>query len=226
MKDLTFLKNKIVSYLGIYDNERIFENTLQAFARANKFGYAIQLKVKMLLSGEIIAYNDDNLERMLHVDQEVSKTNYDDLAYIAKYQIPTLENILEYIAGSVPLIIDVSSNFKKNIVEKKICEILDNYSGDFAIVSENIKQIKWFIKNKPDYITGYIINEKNYRKPVFFKKFDFLSLDVHLFKDKEIRKIKENKFVLGHVITTKEEYQEMVNLCDALVLDNILEIVN
>lgn len=224
MKDLNFLKNNIISHLGIYDNERLFENTLQSFARANKFGYIIELDIKMLSCGTIICFHDDNLKRLLHVDQDLFKISYDELTYMAKYQIPTLDSVLDYIKGSVPLIINADGKVNKYILEKKLIETLSKYNGNFAIVTDDIKRIKWFYKNKPEFIVGYTINDSNIRKPVLFKKFDFLNVDVNLFKDKEIRKIRENKIVIGHLINTKEQVKLKRDVYDNLILDNILEI--
>lgn len=224
MKDLNFLKNNIISHLGIYDNERIFENTLQSCARAVKFGYIIELDVKMLSCGAIICFHDDNLKRLLHVDQDLTLLSYDELTYMAKYQIPTLDSVLDYIKGSVPLIINVNGKTNKFMLEKKLMENLSKYNGNFAIVTDNIKRVKWFCKNKPEFVVGYTINDSNIRKPYLFKKFDFLNIDVNLFEDKEIRKIRESKFVIGHLINTKEQVKLKQEVYDNLILDNILEI--
>ena len=97
MKDLNFLKRNLIAYHGIYDNERIFENTLQSYARANKYGYLIQLDIKMMSCGTLICFHDDNLKRMLHVDQNILDISYDELSYISKYQIPTLNEVLDFI---------------------------------------------------------------------------------------------------------------------------------
>lgn len=226
MKDLSFLKSNLVAYHGVYDNERIFENTLQAYARANKFGYIIQLDVKMLSCGTLVCFHDDNLERMLHVDHDLSKISYEELSYMAKYQIPTFEATLEAIQGSVPLIINISFPTKKNILEKKVLEIMDNYSGSFAIMSSKTKVLKWFNKNRPNFVYGYFVDQSNYRKYFLFKKYDFLNLDISLFSDKMIRKLRENKLVIGHLIKSKESYKQMRDVCDNLVLDNVLEIVS
>ena len=224
MKDLSFLKNNIISHLGIYDNERIFENTLQSYARANKFGYTIELDIKMLSSGEIVCFHDDNLKRLLHVEQDLSSISYDELTYMAKYQIPTLVSVLDYIKGSVPLIINVDGKINKFMLEKKLIEHLSEYEGNFAIVTDNIKRLKWFYKNKPEFIVGYTINNSNIRKPFLFNKYDFLNVDVNLFKDKEIRKIRESKLVIGHLINIKEQVNLKRDVYDNLILDNVLEI--
>ncbi len=223
MKNLDFLKSNYIAYHGIYDNERIFENTLQSIARANKFGYIIKLDVKMTGCGTLICFHDHNLERMLHVDQDLLEISYDELSYIAKYQIPTLEEVLDLVKGNVPLILRLDTKLRNNLFEKEVAEVLDNYEGEFAILSDNKKTLKWFYKNRPNYITGYIINSNNYLKNFIFKKYDFFTMDINLYSDKFVRKLRENKFIIGEVIHSSEEFAAKRYVYDNLVVDNILE---
>lgn len=223
MKDLNFLKSNYIAYHGIYDNERIFENTLQSIARANKFGYIIKLDVKMTGCGTLICFHDHNLERMLHVDQDLLEISYDELTYIAKYQIPTLEEVLELVKGNVPLILRLDTKLRNNLFEKTVASVMDNYDGDFAVLSDNKKTLKWFYKNRSEYVLGYIVNSSNYLKTLIFKKCDFLTMDTSLYSDKFVRKLRENNFIIGEVITNPEEFEAKKNVYDNLVVDNILE---
>lgn len=225
MKNLDFLKNIDIAHRGIYDNERIFENTLPAFKRAIKYGYIIQLDVRLLDCGTIIVFHDKNLERLLHVDQKTNHISYDELCYMSKIQIPTLDDVLELVNGDVPLLIEFKTETRKYLLEKKLVEKLDNYKGLFAIQSFNKRTVKWFIKNRPDYIIGYAVGKNNKGQELFFKKYDFLIVNAFIFKDKEIRKLQEKSLVLGYTIQTKEDYQEKIEVYDNLVLDNILEII-
>ncbi len=225
MKDLAFLKHSLITNKGIYDNERLFENTLQAYARAMKHGYGIYLSVYMLEDGTIVCFEDDNLSRMLHVEQKIEKVTYDDLSYMAKYQIPTLEEVLEVVRGVVPVYIKINTKTRKFLLEKKISEILDSYNGKFTVESDSLRVIKWFLKNKNSYIVGYNVNKENYRTSFLFKKYDYINLDYRLFKDKAIRKIRESRIVIGHLIENKNDYLIENDVCDNLIVDNILEII-
>lgn len=223
MKDLDFLKRNLIAYHGIYDNERIFENTLQSYARANKYGYLIQLDIKMMACGTLICFHDDNLKRMLHVDQNILDISYDELSYISKYQIPTLNEVLDFIKGSVPLLFNIDTSLKKNLLEKAVAEVLDNYEGDFAVCSHNKKCLKWFYKNRKDYVIGLVLDSSNYLKSLLFKKCDFFSMDINLYDDKYVRKLRENKFIIGYLVKTPLEYSNKKSVYENLVVDNILE---
>ena len=226
MKDLSFLKNQLFAHRGLYDNVRIYENTISAFSRALKYNYPIELEVRLLSDGTIVVFHDENAKRLLHMDQNIDSMTYDELCYLAKYQIPKLEEVLNLVRGDVPILIELKTATRKCLLENKICELLDNYKGFFALQSFNIKTVKWFYKNRKNYVVGYMIGWKNINKDIWFKKYDFLNIKINSYKDKKIRVLKENKVVLGWRVNTKEELAISKDLYDGLIVDNLLEIAN
>ncbi len=226
MKDLSFIKNKLFARRGLYDNTRIYENTISAFSRALKYNYPIEMEVRLLIDGTIVVFHDDNAKRLLHMDQSIDKMTYDELCYLAKYQIPKFEEVLSLVKGEVPLLIELKTVSRKYLLENKICELLDNYNGEFAVQSFYIKTVKWFYKNRKNYVVGYMIGWRNIKKDIWFKKYDFLNIKINSYKDKKIRVLKENKVILGWRVNTKEEFDASINLYDSLTVDNLLEITN
>lgn len=223
MKDLSFLKSRPIANRGIFDNIRIYENTISAFERAIKYNAIIQLDIRLLKDNTIIAFHDEELTRLHHVEGRVENLTYDELSYISKYQIPTLENVLELVHGRVPLIIDLKTKTKRGIFETRVAELLDNYNGLYAIQSFNLGTLKWFYKNKPKYITGLLINKKNCNRDYFFKKYDFANINILIYNNKKIKKMREDKIILGYTVMSKEDYQNVVGVYDNLAFDNLLE---
>lgn len=226
MKDVSFLKGNFIAHRGIYDNVRIYENTISAFERSIKYGYTIFIDVRILCDGTIVCFHDEDTKRLLHLEENIDKITYDELSYLSKFQIPKLEDVLKLINGSVPIIIEMRNNVKKYYFENKICELLDNYNGSFAIQSFNLKTIKWFYKNRKEYVTGYLICKKNSKKDYFFKKYDYLAVNILLYNDKKVKKLRQDKIVLGYKILNQEEFDKNITIYDNLIIDNILEINN
>lgn len=224
MKDLNFLKNQLFSHRGIYDNARIYENTIGAFSRALKYNFPIELDVKITLDNKVVVFHDDNTERLLHVDGSIETISYDELCYMAKYQIPLLTDVLELINGSVPLLIELKSNLRKYNLEMELVRILDEYQGDFALQSFYTRSLKWFYKNRKNYVIGYIVGLRNYKKDPFFKKYDFVNIKINSIKEEKIKYYKEKYLVVGWNVENQEDYDSNVHLYDSLVCDNILEI--
>lgn len=224
LKDLSFLKSEKIAHRGIFDNKRIYENTISSYDRALKHKYIIHIDALMLKDETIICFHDLDAKRLLHVEESVENMTYDELMYIAKYQIPTLEDALKAVDGKVPLIIEVRNKKKRHLFEQKLSEILDNYNGLFAVQSFYLSVLKWFYKNRKNYVTGYLVCKKNSRKDYFFKKYDYLSINVLLYSDSRIKRIRGNKMVIGYKILNKKEYQSTKLLYDNFEFDNILEI--
>lgn len=221
---MTFLKNRMIAHRGVYDNKGIYENTLNAFEKAIDKKYMIELDVRMLSDGTLIVFHDEELIRLLHVEGKVEKLTYDELSYIAKYPIPTLEETLNFIKGRVPLLIELKTVKKRGLVESNVMELLDNYEGEYAIQSFHMKILKWFNKNRPNVVVGYLIGKKNMNKSYLFKKYDFVNIDVNIVSDKKLKLLKANYLVLGYTVRTKEEFDVKKNYYDNLICDNLLEI--
>lgn len=221
---MTFLKGNLIAHRGVYDNKGVYENTLSAFDRAIDRRYIIELDVRMLIDGKLVVFHDEDMERLLHVEGKIEKLSYDELTYIAKYPIPTLEEVLNYVKGMVPLLIEIKTIKKRGLVESKVMELLDNYVGNYAIQTYNIKTIKWFNKNRPNTIIGYLVSKKNINKLYIFKKYDFININTNIINDKKLKIFKANYLVLGYTVETKEELDIKKNYYDNLICDNLLEI--
>ena len=88
-----------------------------------------------------------------------------------------------------------------------------------SIESNNIKILKYFYKNYKDIIIGYKLDRFNYKKIHLFKNYDFLDIDINLYPDKYIRKLREDEFILGHNINSNIDYFNKNNVYDNLVCD-------
>lgn len=224
MKNINFLKNQLFAHRGVYDNVRIYENTISAFTRAIKYNYAIELDVRLTKDMKIVVFHDENMERLLHVDEKIESITYEELCYIAKYQIPLLTDVLNTVKGSVPLLIDLKTQKRKYPLEIELAKILDNYDGYFAICTFSIRSLRWFYKNRKDYVIGYNIGLRNYKKDPFFKKYDFINLRIKSLSEKKLKFLKEKYILLGWGVSNSEEFTSSKSIYDSLVIDNILEI--
>ena len=103
-KDLTFLKEYIICNKGIYDKKTTFENTLESFGKCIDNNYIILTNLIILKDGTIIVFDPTKVKELLKMEEKIENMTYDDISYIAKYHIPTLEEVLRYVDGYVPFI--------------------------------------------------------------------------------------------------------------------------
>ena len=224
MKNKEFLSGSLIAHRGIYDNKGVYENTLKSIEKAIEKNYTVEIDVRMLLDGTIIVFHDQDMERLLHLEGDIEKLSHDELTYITKYPIPTLAEMLELVAGRVPLIIELKTRKKRGMFESKVAEILDDYKGLYAIQSFNISTLRWFYKNRPNVILGYLVNKKNLSKMRFFKRYDFINIKMDIINDKRLKFLRANYLVLGYTVRSKEELEIKQNYYDNLICDNLLEI--
>lgn len=229
MNKIDFLKENLISNKGLYDNVNIFENTLESFSKAIDNNLIIYLKVRLTKDKVPVIYSDSNLARLMNLKDRVDTTNYDELIYLNKYHIPTLKEVLKLIDGKTPIIINPTSSSDKYYLQKEVVKLLDNYKGKFAILSSNPLIIRWFNKNKPEYLTGEIITKKRKVKSLprylanFTIKVDFKSVDIEYYNLIKLKKLKENSLVIGYLIDSKEKYNIYKNALDNIFISELFK---
>ena len=83
MKDIDFLKKGIFAYQGIYDNNNVYENTLEAFKVAIKRRNNIYFEVIETKDHKFVVCKNDVFERIHNSKDKVEDMTYDELCYVS-----------------------------------------------------------------------------------------------------------------------------------------------
>ena len=229
-----FLTKNIISHRGIYDNKKIFENTLPAFKKALSKRYIIELDIHLTKDNNIIVFHDYNTKRMTNIDKVVEESTYQELNKQKILHIPTLEEVLKLVNGKVPLLIEVKQNQKEGELEKKLMDILKKYNGQYAIQSFNPKTIYWFKKNNPNVIRGQLSYSNHSYNPIkrfiFRKMFfnlitkpNFISYRYNDLTIKQINKYrKKGIIIIAWTINSKKNYEKYKDIYDNLIYENFI----
>ena len=173
-----FLINKYIAHRG-YHNEENPENTIGAFKRAIDNGYAIELDVQLLKDGTVVVIHDNKLCRLCGEDKYISNSTLEDIKDLkvlkSEYSIPTLKEVLEFVDGKTPLLIEIKNNLKVGDLETKTYELLKNYKGEYAVQSFNPYSLEWFKNNAPNVLRGQLSSffkgeNLSFVKKMFLKK--------------------------------------------------------
>lgn len=149
------------AHRGLFDNDtNAPENSLNAIRKAVENGYGIEFDVQLSKDQIPVVFHDLSLERMCGIDGRVCDYTAAELQTFtlkdSDETIPTLEQVLEEVAGQVPLIIE----YKMDIVDTKVCElsnaILETYEGPYCIESFHPWALKWYKENRPDIVRGQL----------------------------------------------------------------------
>jgi glycerophosphoryl diester phosphodiesterase len=116
------------------------ENSLAAFQAAIKNNYAIECDLQISADGVPVVFHDDMLERLTGQIGPVRSRTAAELAKInilkSGETIPTLSNMLELIAGAVPLVIELKSITGENDgFALAVADDLRDYAGHVAVMS-------------------------------------------------------------------------------------------
>lgn len=220
MNKTDFLKYKLFIAKGIYDNLETFEYTITSIQNAIDKNLNLYLSVLETKDHEYIVYADNDLSRLHNLKDKIEDTTYDELSYLSFYHIPKLEEVLK-LTTKVSLIINLKIHYKS----KSIFDILDNYKGDVAILSNDPRLIRMINRERPDYIVGECLTKRkrldlNSLISSYFIKTDFISYDINYYDKLKCQKIKSNKLIIGYLIDNQEKYDTYHDEFVSNIVDN------
>ncbi len=141
MAELGWLTERPIAHRGYHDmNDRIWENTLPAFARAAAHGYAIECDVRLSSDGVPVIFHDDTLSRLTGTDGYIWQRTAAEMAALkiggTADHAPRLTEMLELIAGRVPLVVELKgiAGHDDGLV-RAVARELKVYRGRAAIMS-------------------------------------------------------------------------------------------
>ncbi len=155
----SWLKNYSYAHRGLH-NEKYPENSLGAFEHAINHGYAIEMDVHLSKDGVLMVFHDDALARMTGSKGVIGDYTAEELRKMklldSEYTIPTLEEVLELVAGRTPLLVELKNVGRAGALEAAVCQRLRSYKGLFAVQSFSPFSMRWYYKNAPDILRGQL----------------------------------------------------------------------
>lgn len=178
----TWLCTTPIAHRGLHNAEKP-ENSLAAFQNACENAFPVELDVQIIDDGTLIVFHDNNIKRMTAHDGYVSNLTKEKLCELnlagTEQTIPTFEQVLETINGSVPMLIEIKNESKVGKLEQKVIDMLSSYKGEFAVESFNPYSMEYFKHNASGIIRGQlsmVMSKKD--MPGAFRRFMFNSMRV------------------------------------------------
>lgn len=160
MTDLSWLTARPIAHRGYHDlNKAVWENTLSAFDRAVERGYSIECDVHLSSDGVPVIFHDDDLKRLTGTEGYIWQRSAAEMAALriggTADHAPTLQEVLDRVAGRVPLVIELKGiPGKDDGLVEKVCSLLRDYRGQAAIMSFDHWLIRQFPAHAGDIPTG------------------------------------------------------------------------
>ncbi|NLZ43443.1 MAG: glycerophosphodiester phosphodiesterase [Clostridia bacterium] len=249
--DLAWLSGRLIAHRGLHDgNKTIPENSIPAFSAAIERGFIIELDVAMTKDKKLVVYHDKKLRRGLGVDQYLHELTYEELSQYKIFgfgeTIPLFHDVLVFVDGRVPLLVEIKNEGKVGEMESLIYEELKDYQGEYAIQAFNPFTLNWFRKNAPEVIRGqlsgsfvvsdYEVEYAGTTRVPWYQRFllenlllnflsrpHFIAYEVDHATNARLRSLRKLGVpVLGWTIREKAEYEEAKGKFDNLIVDAVL----
>ena len=195
------LKNKIIAHRGVFDNEKIIENTIESFKKAIHYHYPIELDVQLTQDNQMVVFHDDDVSRLTGQKGIVQNMNYKDLAKLpllnTKSHIPLLKDVLELNQDQVYIDIEIKPT---NRVYDTIFYLMKDLNGyhQYVLKSFDPRIIRFIKKHYPDVTAGLLIQNQydHFWEKAFlhsslalaYSKCDFVAVSKKIYKNKSMMK--------------------------------------
>jgi glycerophosphoryl diester phosphodiesterase len=249
--DRAWLQSTLIAHRGLHDgNHNIPENSMPAFKGAMEKGYIIELDVAMTKDKQLVVYHDKKLRRGLGLDHDLHDLSYAELSkyklFSSAETIPLFHEVLAFVDGKVPLLIEIKNEGKVGKMESLLYEELKAYQGQYAIQSFNPYTLKWFRKNAPEVFRGqlagnfvvsdYDVESAGTTRLPWYKRFllknmllnfesrpHFISYEVNNTSDARLKAIKRLGVpLLGWTVKSQAEYDKFKTKLNNLIVDSVL----
>lgn len=143
------------------------ENSPSAFAAALARGVGIECDVQRSADGQAMVFHDWELDRLTSESGPVADRSAAQLATIrlsgSDDCIPSLRQLLDSVAGRVPVLIEVKSRRESRVPPLCLAvrRVLEGYLGAHAVMSFDPRVSKWFKTHSPLTVCGLVMTEEN-----------------------------------------------------------------
>lgn len=153
----------------------------------------IECDIRRSQDGRAMVFHDASLERLTNREGVVDQLNVGELTQIALKAggetIPTLRDMLDQIAGSVPILLEIKSDPARPVATlcRAVRRDLEGYLGDIAVMSFDPRIGQWFARKLPQVLRGLVVSEANSRtfsatirrhRNLWTSKAQFLAYDI------------------------------------------------
>lgn len=236
-----------IAHRGLHNVARgVIENSLPAFWAASRAGYPAELDVRLLADGEIVVFHDATLDRLTAGAGPISALTSRELGNVLlsgasasvdpkndDARIPLLRDVLDLIAGSTPLLIEVKNEGDVGELEERTAALLASYRGAYAVQSFHPGTVRYWREHAPATPRGLLagdfrdekIDEKmraRLRNLEFIDECepDFIGYDIRLLPNDHVTRTRKRGIpVLGWTARSLQDAENGLKQCDNIIFE-------
>lgn len=141
------------------------ENSMAAFRDAIAAGYAIEMDIQPASDGTPLVFHDDELFRLTGTSGPIAEVSVAEAAALRLLEteegVPTLADVLAFVGGRVPLLIEVKDSDGAlgpdvGTLPIRVAETLEGYAGEVAVMSFNPHSVAAVSRAAPGLPVGIV----------------------------------------------------------------------
>ena len=205
------------------------ENSLAAFRAALDAGAGIECDVRLSGDGQVMVFHDHDLRRVCASALAVEATSAEMLAgqklYDSGEHIPRLSELLDLVAGRVPILIEIKCRGgNAATLAKAVAAELEDYAGPAGVMSFEPKAIKWFARHLPHRRRGLVISKRasviDRWSNIVSASPHFLAVDRAAIPLRWVARQRDRRWVYSWTIRSPEQRETAEIHADALIWES------
>lgn len=236
-----------IAHRGLHNAARgVIENSLPAFWAASRAGYPAELDVRLLADGELVVFHDQTLDRLTDSSGPISALTSPELDDIVlsgatsnddpktdDARIPLLSNVLDVIAGTTPLLIEIKNEGEVGELEERTAVLLASYRGAYAVQSFHPGTVRYWREHAPATPRGLLAGDfrdekidEDMRRRLRNMEFigecepDFIGYDIRLLPNDIVEQQRAaQRCVLGWTARSQSDAKRALAHCDNIIFE-------
>lgn len=161
---VAWLKGREYAHRGLHGAGRV-ENSPAAFAAAIEAGMGIECDIQRSRDDWPMVFHDWDFARLFNRPDkgaDIAADEWRALRYADGDAPMTLLDLLDLVAGRVPLLIEIKSRRGYDVERscRRVVDALRDYSGRHAVMSFDPRAAYWLRRNSPSTIRGLVVTEE------------------------------------------------------------------
>jgi len=172
---MDWITDRPIAHRGLHQGTDVPENSMAAFAAAIEHQHPIELDVQILADSKVVVFHDNDLERLTgqlgRIADQTTDTVKEFRLFGTDETIPLLADVLNFVGGRVPLLIEIKNEGEVGQLEQALLDIVSSYTGAFAIQAFNPLSLEFFKKKAPNIVRGQLSGDFQGESLAWPKKF-------------------------------------------------------
>ena len=214
------------AHRGFHSGTAFPENSLIAFAAALEIGAGIECDLRLTRDNRIVVFHDADARRMCTSPMRIAASTLDELGRlrVGEQPIPTLDSLLQMVAGRVPLLLEIKVDNEIWRWMPALREALTGYAGAFGVMSFDPRIPRLLNTNLPAIRRGLVVRASlpplRRKAAMWLAGPQFLAVDRQALGAPWVARARQRMPVYSWTIRTSAERAQAAVQADALIWES------